>query len=667
MSEKADGMPAPAGWWKADLSASLVVFLVALPLCMGIAIASGAPVTAGLVTGIVGGLVTGALAGSPLQVSGPAAGLTVVVYQLIQEHGLERLGIVVLLAGGFQILAGAVRLGQWFRAVSPAVIRGMLAGIGVLIFAGQFHVMVDDKPRKNGLQNLLSIPEAIEKGMPVPLPRLGSPEERALRVAQLKLLGSLHLQQQELMEEVHHVLVGKSEDGQQAEDFPADEWLKSLARRQETILAVLREHEPVRAAGEWLKAEQDCEAALAALRDGHGEAARSTQDQALAALGEVLAAYKSHPWAATLGVVTILMIMVWHAFVERRFRFVPAPLAAVLLATVLAGLLHLPVISVEVPDNLLEEIYFPSWSELAGAFNPALMFVALQVAIVASAETLLCAVAVDQMHQGPRTQFDKELVAQGVGNVVCGALSGLPMTGVVVRSSANVQAGAKTRLSAILHGLWLLVFVAMFAYILRLIPTSSLAAILVYTGYKLVDFKTMKRLLEYGKGEFIIYLATMGTIVAKDLLTGVIVGIVLSMVKLLVTFARLRISVEPDPDGQRWTMSLRGSATFLRLPQLAAALDRVPQAAELHVRFDQLAYIDHACLDLLMNWEKQHVATGGRLVVNWDSLTAKFSPRLDPEKREQLLGERAGRTATSSEASNADSGPSERAEPANIE
>ncbi len=147
--------------WGQDALASVVVFFVALPLCMGIALASGAPVAAGLITGIIGGIVTGALAGCPLQVSGPAAGLTVIVYEIVQQLGLPLLGLAVLVAGGFQMAAGLLKLGQWFRAVSPAVINGMLAGIGVLIFASQFHVMVDDKPRKSGLDNLLSLPEAV--------------------------------------------------------------------------------------------------------------------------------------------------------------------------------------------------------------------------------------------------------------------------------------------------------------------------------------------------------------------------------------------------------------------------------------------------------------------------------------------------------------------------
>ena len=144
-----------------ELMASFVVFLVALPLCMGISIASGVPPTAGLITGIIGGIIVGVLAGSPLQVSGPAAGLTVLIWQIVQHYGLPMMGVIVLIAGLMQIAAGALRLGQWFRAVSPAVIHGMLAGIGILIFTSQFHVMLDGKPIGKGIDNLVGIPGAL--------------------------------------------------------------------------------------------------------------------------------------------------------------------------------------------------------------------------------------------------------------------------------------------------------------------------------------------------------------------------------------------------------------------------------------------------------------------------------------------------------------------------
>ena len=246
------------------------------------------------------------------------------------------------------------------------------------------------------------------------------------------------------------------------------------------------------------------------------------------------------------------------------------------------------------------------------------------IAVVASAETLLCATAVDQMHQGPRTRYDRELLAQGAGNVVCGFFGALPMTGVIVRSSANVQAGARTRLSAILHGIWLLIFVAGLAFLLRLVPTASLAAILVYTGFKLVNPKSIKELRRYGWGEVMIYAATVSTIVVFDLLTGVLVGIGLAAAKLLYTFSHLAVELNPNPGTNQVTLSLQGAATFVRLPRLASELEKVPERAELHVDLQHLDYIDHACLDVLMNWAKQHESTGGTLVVDWESLHARF-------------------------------------------
>src|SRR4051794_31899480 len=148
-----------------DVVSSFVVFLIALPLCMGIAIASGVPPALGIITGIIGGIIVGSISGSPLQVSGPAAGLSVIVFEIVQKFGLESLGPILLLAGSLQLVGGWLKLGRWFRAISPAVIYGMLSGIGILIIAGQFHVMVDDKPRSSGIANLLAIPESLWKGL----------------------------------------------------------------------------------------------------------------------------------------------------------------------------------------------------------------------------------------------------------------------------------------------------------------------------------------------------------------------------------------------------------------------------------------------------------------------------------------------------------------------
>ncbi|HYT92527.1 MAG TPA: SulP family inorganic anion transporter [Gemmataceae bacterium] len=522
-----------------DFLASIVVFLVALPLCMGIALASGAPTTSGLITGIVAGLVVGWLAGSPLQVSGPAAGLSVLVFDLIQrsradfltrhpdqasradEYALGVLGAVVFIAGGTQLLAGLLRWGQWFRAVSPAVVHGMLAGIGVLIFVGQFHVMIDEAPRGSGLANLLALPEAVWK---------------------------------------------------------------------------------------------------AVVPDGEGTT--------------------SHRWAARLGILTIVSMLLWKMLVPKRLQVIPAPLVGVVLAALESASLELAAMGVkhvQMGDSLLGAIRLPDLDLLAGSVGWPLLAAGLTMAVVASAETLLCATAVDQMYQGPRTRYDRELAAQGVGNMVCGVLGGLPMTGVIVRSAANLEAGARTRLSAVLHGAWLLVFVVLCPGLLSLIPTASLAAILVFTGYKLMDPKAVRALWSHGRGEVVIYAATVLMIVATDLLTGVLVGVGLSAAKLLYTFARLSVKLETEGEG-RMVLRLRGAATFLRLPKLAAVLESIPPETELHVHLEHLHYIDHACLDLLVNWEKQHEATGGSLVIDWDTLTARFHrPRPLPAPRPESL------------------------------
>ncbi len=486
-----------------DFVASIVVFLVALPLCMGIAIASGVPPARGLLTGIVGGLIVGALAGSPLAVSGPAAGLTVIVYKLVQDFGLEMLGGVLLIAGGIQVIAGLLKVGQWFRAISPAVIHGMLAGIGVLIFASQFHVMVDDVPRGSGIENLLSIPEAIYKGI-----------------------------------------------------FPLD--------------------------------------------------------------GSV------HHQAAAIGILTIGSLILWERMKPESLKLIPGPLIAVVIGTFGAALMGFDILRVDVPVSLFDSVETPSQEVIVSLLSAEILIAAFSLAFIASAETLLCATAVDQMHDGQRTDYDRELAAQGVGNFVCGIIGALPMTGVIVRSSANVQAGGVSRKSAIMHGAWLLLFVVAVPWILRLIPTASLAAILVFTGYRLVNIAEIRKLATFGRGEVAIYMVTLIGIVVADLLTGVLVGLALSIGKLLYTFSHLSITTEISQDRQRADVRLEGASTFVRLPQLAAALDEIPQGTEVHVHIERLHYIDHACIELLANWEKQHQKDGATVVIEWHELHMRY-------------------------------------------
>ncbi|HMO15065.1 MAG TPA: SulP family inorganic anion transporter [Pirellulaceae bacterium] len=516
-----------------DFLASVVVFLVALPLCIGIAVAVGVSPARALLTGIIGGMVVGFFAGSPLQVSGPAAGLFVIVADLLAKGrekyltqmagtdnpaGIEEeavmfslmvMGSAVFIAGIIQIVAGQLQLGQWFRAVSPAVIKGMLAGIGILILISQFHVMLDHKAMWNGekahggFQYLATIPEAI-----------------------LKCFSS---------------------------DTP-----------------------------------------------------------------------ENHHLAALTGIITIAFIVGWPMVAPRRFRILPAALIGILVATLFSVIVNFDVQRLDVPENMFSETTLPSIPWLQLLLDPMVLTGALVIAIVASAETLLCATAVDQMHMGTRTNYDRELTAQGVGNVACGLIGALPMTGVIVRSAANVNAGAKTRLSSILHGLWLLIFVVALPFVLTYIPRSALGALLVYTGYKLVNLKQIKELWRTSKSETLIFFATMLIIVWEDLLIGVITGVILSSIKLLHRFTHLKLELY-DHGKNIIRLDMDGAATFLRLPQLASKLEEVPESAELHVDFEHLSYVDHACLDLLMNWAKQHENSGGKLVIDWDRLHARFN------------------------------------------
>jgi MFS superfamily sulfate permease-like transporter len=485
------------------------------------------------------------------------------------------------------------------------------------------------------------------------LPEPSTAEERARRTQLLKDVGMLHELQTEVQDAVASVVprpapknVEKPEDAKTRTVVPATAIdMSDLVARQEAVNAELvqlaakvdEDHVSTRQLEKARKAANDAleagRTALATLKGGDGAAALEAQAVASAKLQNLLGRLKDHQWAAKAGIATIVVLLLWNALARGRLRLVPAPLIAVTAITAAAFFWKLPVLYVEVPDSLFNSIRLPSLDVFGGGAFVGLLQAAIVVALIASAETLLCAAAVDRMHGGQRTNYDRELWAQGVGNTVCGLMGALPMTGVIVRSAANLQAGATSRVSAILHGLWLLVFVSLLGFLLRAIPIASLAAVLVYTGYKLVNLKQIKELKQYGWGEVVVFLATMISIVVTDLLTGVIIGFLLSAAKLLYTFSHLTARLDIDENAKRGVLSLEGTATFLRLPVLANSLEQVPHDCELHVELSQLEYIDHACLDLMMCWAKQYEAVGGRLVMDWESLHAQFNPEVLPLKK----------------------------------
>jgi MFS superfamily sulfate permease-like transporter len=470
-----------SGFLVRDFTASIVVFLVAMPLCMGIAIASGVPPEKGLITGIIGGLVVGMLAGSPLQVSGPAAGLAVIVFELIRDQGLSALGPILILAGLIQVVAGIFRLGGWFRAISPAVVHGMLAGIGVLIVVGQFHVLFDAKPLSSGLENLAAMPG--------------------------RLLGL----------------------------DPANAKASELA----LIIALL----------------------------------------------------------------TIGVMIGWEKLRPAALRLVPGALLGVIAGTLAAYLFGLDVTRVDVPQSIAAAVSLPDASVFAAWLKPSTLAAALAIAFIASAETLLSAAAVDKMHNGVRTDYNKELRAQGIGNLLCGAAGSLPMTGVIVRSSANVQAGAVTRLSTILHGVWILGFVALLPWLLREVPMAALGGILVVTGWRLVSVKHVTHLFKaHGPLPAAIWAATFILVVTTDLLTGVLVGLALSVIELLPHYKHLRLKVhEHDEDGAT-RVELNGAATFVGLTRLNAVLEKQPANRPIHLDLDRVRAIDHTTAETLSEW-----------------------------------------------------------------
>lgn len=472
-----------------DLTSSIVVFLVAMPLCMGIAVASGVPPEKGLITGIIGGIIVGALAGSPLQVSGPAAGLAVIVFELVRDKGLSALGPILILAGLVQVAAGVFRLGGWFRAISPAVVHGMLAGIGVLIVVGQFHVLFDHKPLPTGLDNLFAMPG--------------------------RMLGL----------------------------DPSN---------------------------------------LAATE-----------------------------YAFVIGLATIAAMLGWERLRPASLRLLPGALVGVVTGTVIALAFGLDVAKVEVPASILNAIVPPDASLLSRWLDPSIIAAALAIAFIASAETLLSAAAVDKMHDGVRTDYNKELRAQGVGNLLCGFAGSLPMTGVIVRSSANVQAGAMTRASAILHGVWILGFVALLPWLLAAIPMAALGAILVVTGWRLVSLSHARHLLrDYGVLPVLIWATTLIMVVATDLLTGVLVGIALTALELVPHLRRLRLKVFETSEGDAHAITLDGTATFVTLPKLTDTLDRVPAGTPVRLDVSRLDAVDHTSAEMLRDWFQRRRAAG---------------------------------------------------------
>ncbi|WP_311213647.1 MULTISPECIES: bifunctional SulP family inorganic anion transporter/carbonic anhydrase [unclassified Arthrobacter] len=471
----------------ADLPASLVVFLVALPLSLGIAAASGAPVMAGLIAAAVGGIVAGSLGGSPLQVSGPAAGLTVVVAGLVDEFGWAVTCAITVGAGVVQLLMGVSRIGRAALAVSPVVVKAMLAGIGITIILQQLHVLLGGQAAGSAVENLTALPAAITNV------------------------------------ELH---------------------------------------------------------------------------------------------SALLGLAVVAILMAWK-YLPAAVRKVPGPLAAVVAVTALSVAVAPNVERISFSGSIFDAIALPSLPD--GNWRAAGMAV-ITVALIASIESLLSAVAVDKMHGGSRTNLNRELVGQGSANVVSGMLGGLPVTGVIVRSATNVEAGAASRTSAILHGVWVLVFSALFAGLIQLIPLSVLAGLLLVIGAKLIKVADIRTSLR--TGELLVYSVTLVCVVVLNLLEGVMIGLALAALCVLWRVLRAQINAHaPAGPALPWRVVIAGSCSFFALPRLNRVLHSVPEGQNAVVELNA-DYLDHAFREALVAWQKQHRNTGASVVLEEHGTTA---------------------------------------------
>jgi SulP family sulfate permease len=480
--------------WRHDLPAGIVVFLVALPLCLGIALASGAPMLSGLITGIVGGLVVSVLSGSQLMVSGPAAGLTAIVIAAIAELGsFDRFLVAVVLAGALQVGLGVARAGIIGYFFPSSVIRGMLAAIGVILILKQ-------------------LPYAFGAGI--------------------------------LPSEMDNTDPASSGGG--------------------SLGAI------VRAAG--------------AMR----------------------------PLAVILAVASLLVLVFWDRIAPARVRkVVPAALVVVLLGVIGAavgafmGGFALPpaaMVSLPTPESLRDlasHVALPQWGALS---DPAVWRVALTIGIVASLETLLSLEATDKLDPFKRNApANRELLAQGVGNMVAGAIGGLPMTGVIVRSAANIGAGGRTWRSSFLHGTLLLVAVVAIPGLLNRIPLAVLAAILLFTGFKLANPKLFRDAWRTGPKYFVPFVVTVAAILATDLLVGICIGLAVGFFFVLRDDFNHAYSYEVDAsaDHKRVHMTLAEQVTFLNKARINDALHALPAGSHVTVDGTRSKHIDPDVIELL--------------------------------------------------------------------
>jgi MFS superfamily sulfate permease-like transporter len=483
-------------WLKNDLPAGLSVFFVALPLCLGIALASGAPLYSGLLSGIIGGLVVSLISGSQLAVSGPAAGLTTVVSASIVAHGDYRVFLLsVIVAGLFQLALGLLKLGVIAYYFPSSVIKGMLAAIGIILISKQIPIALGyDQPDfwTSGIFNLFT--------------------------------------DQHFMTNIENFNLHIS--------------------RGVIIIAVL----------------------------------------------------------------ALLILVLFQRPAFRKLKIIPASLIVVIVGILTSlifdytgsGLSLKASQLVHIPSNLFSDISFPRFNQFFSAKD--IWKDGIIIGLLATSETLLCIEAIDKLDRRNRiTPVNRELVAQGIGNITCGILGAIPITAVVVRGSANVDAGARTKLSAFTHGLFLLLAVLLIPFVLNKIPYASLAAILIITGYNLTKPKLYRNMWSLGWKQFIPFIITIVVIIATDLLIGVIVGLLISVYYIVRSNFKteFKITKMVHDEMEAYLVKLNTDVTFLNKANLKKTLDEVPGNSMLTIDGSECNFIDYDILEIISEFENK--------------------------------------------------------------
>ena len=488
--------------WQEDLPASIVVFFVAVPLCLGIALASGAPLFSGLIAGIIGGIVVGAISDSSLGVSGPAAGLAIIVLHAIQDLGAFEIFLVAVVIGGvIQVVLGILRGGVIGFYFPSAVIKGMLAAIGIIIFVKQ-------------------IPHAF---------------------------------------------------GYDA-DYEGD-----MAFQQS---------------------------------DGQNTFSELTNMLDFVTPSSILVA-----------TVSLFILLLWDLVLTNRskvFKIIPGPLVAVIFGIVyqLISTKYFPSMNIKsehlvsVPTSANLNQFFNNFTspDFSAIGNMNVWLTGVTIAVVASLETLLCVDATDKLDPEKRTtNTNRELLAQGSGNIISGLIGGLPITQVIVRSSANIQSGGKTKMSAIIHGVFILVCVSLIPVVLNLIPLAVLASILFVVGYKLAKPTLFKSMYQAGWKQFVPFLATVLGVVFIDLLKGISLGMLVAIITIIPSKLSdvFTINEETQNGVRKIKMILSEKLTFFNKRSVFKALEEIEGGAEVTIDMSNSKYIDSDIVEIIDDFNNQ--------------------------------------------------------------